>query len=93
MGWGVGMGIGWSTTPSQSELLLIRSCDGATANVYLDGEGFVPPIKAYLDAAFTVPFNPGNGTLWNLPELINIVGGYDVISTGEIKAPLTVCPV
>jgi len=95
MGWGVGMGIGWSTTPGSSGLFLIRSCDGVTANVYLEGGGgeFVPPAKAYLDPERTIPFYPENATIWNLPELINIEGGYNIAPTGEIKVPLKVCPI
>lgn len=95
MGWGVGMGIGWSTTPNGGGVgsVLIRNCSGATAYVYLTPGGFVPTVKAYLNPELTIPFYPAVGTLWNLPELINTIGGYEILSTGEIKPGLTTCPV
>lgn len=94
MGWGVGMGIGWSTTPSGGldSPFIIQSCGGGTKLVYSISSQFSPGAYVYTDSELTTPFtDPG---YWNLPELINTVGGYELSNTtGQVKNPLTVCPV
>lgn len=96
MGWGVGMGIGWSTTPTNGTpgVFAIERCNGALATVYSDSAFFVPGIYVYENPEKTIPFTGSSGEYWNLHDLIYTIGGYEISnSTGEVKTPLTVCPV
>jgi len=95
MGWGIGMGIGWSTTPTGNAGVTVYNCAGESRVAYLNGPQFLPGTYAYTDPELTIPFPwGGSGILFNISPLINTVGGYEVSNaTGEIKEPLTSCPV
>lgn len=95
MGWGQGMGIGWSTTPNGgANTFTIRNCEGTVVVVYSNSPQFLPDAYVYTNPDLTHPFTPGSGNYWNLPELINTIGGYEVSNTtGAVKSPLFTCPV
>lgn len=94
MGWGVGMGIGWSTTPTSSTpgVFNIERCNGAQITVYSDSNFFVPGITVYEDPAKTIPFSGAPGEYWNLTNLILTIGGYEIDPVGIVKPGLTTCP-
>lgn len=95
MGWGAGMGIGWSTTPIGVTSVTVYNCAGDPRVTYLNGSQFLPGTYAYADPELTIPFPwGGSGIYFNLPDLISTIGGYEVSnSTGEIKNPLLPCPI
>ena len=96
MGWGIGNGIGWPNASYQSGsvILAVENCNNEPRTAYLNGPNFLPGTFAYADPELTVPFPwGGGGTLWNIPSLINTIGGYRVDTTGEIIEPITTCPV
>jgi len=93
MGWGVGMGIGWSTTPNGGIMtFVIQDCLANQKTVYSAFSQFLPNAYVFNDPELTIPFTDAG--YWNLPELINTIGGYEVSNTtGAVKNPLLTCPV
>jgi len=95
MGWGAGMGIGWTTTPSGSGgiyTFVIQNCTANQRTVYSTFSQFLPDAYVFSDPELTIPFTDAG--YWNLPGLINTIGGYEVSNTtGSVKAPLLTCPV
>lgn len=95
MGWGVGMGIGWSTTPANGTpgVFIIERCNGSQITVYSDSDFFVPEITVYEDQAKTIPFSGSPGDYWNLTNLILTIGGYEIDAVGIVQSGLITCPV
>lgn len=94
MGWGVGMDIGWSTTPigGLDSPFIIQNCTGQQRTVFSASSQFLPGAYVYKDLELTEPFTDAG--YWNLPDLIDTVGGYEVSNTtGQVKNPLYTCPV
>jgi hypothetical protein len=92
MGWGVGMGIGWSTTPLGPNSFTIQNCLGQSYVVWSESSSFLPGAYIFRNKQLTDPFTFSG--YWNLTELISTIGGYEVSnSTGELKDPLLTCPV
>ena len=92
MGWGAGMGIGWSTTPNGGiTTFVIQDCLANQKTVYSVFSQFLPNAYVFNDPELTIPFTDAG--CWNLPELIGAIGGYEVSNTsGEVKPPLYTCP-
>ena len=94
MGWGIGIGIGWPNSTSSWEdiyTFAILDCNGTSRTVYSASSQFLPDAYVFNDPGLTDPFT--NEGIWNLPGLINTIGGYQVTTaTGRVKAPLLTCP-
>lgn len=93
MGWGNGIGIGWPNSTSGNSgvyTFAILDCNGISRTVYSVSSQFLPFVYMFNDPGLTSPFT--NDGIWNLPELIYSIGGYEMAGTGEVKNPLTTCP-
>lgn len=89
----MGIGIGWPNSTSGSGgvyTFIILNCNDASRTVYSVSSQFLPSAYMFNDLALTSPF--ANDGIWNLPELIYSIGGYEMDLSGEIKNPLLTCP-
>jgi hypothetical protein len=93
MGWGIGVGIGWPNSTSGSGGVYeftILDCNGTSRTVYSTSSQFLPNAYVFNDPELTDPF--ANDGYWNLPGLIDSIGGYTMAGTGEVGDTLTSCP-
>lgn len=91
----MGIGIGWPNSTSGTSVIytfIIQDCNASLRTVYSVSSEFLPGAFMFTNVELTIPF--GNAGFWNLPELINTIGGYEVSdATGEVKSPLLTCPI
>ena len=90
----MGIGIGWpNSTSSWGDIysFTIKNCDGKTVIVYSESPEFLPGAYIFLDPEGIEPFE--SNILWNYPGLIYSIGGYEVLTGGQVKNSLETCPI
>jgi|LauGreSuBDMM15SN_2_FD.fasta_scaffold21709_3 hypothetical protein len=93
MGFGIGIGMGWPMASSSRNKIYtfeIKDCIGSLRTVFSVSSNFLPGAYMFRDPELTIPYT--NGSQWNLPELINSIGGYQFNEQGEIQPGLFACP-
>ncbi len=92
MGWGIGVGIGWPNSTSGGSPIytfVVQDCNASLRTVYSASSQFLPGAFVFLNTELTNPFT--NSGFWNLPELIESIGGYTMANDGKVGDSLTSC--
>ena len=88
----MGIGIGWPNSTSgrgETYTFTIQDCNASLRTVYSTSSQFLPGAFMFTNVELTTPFT--NAGFWNLPELIDSIGGYAMGGTGEVGSTLTSC--
>jgi hypothetical protein len=89
----MGIGIGWPNSTSGKGgpySFTIQNCLGQSYLIWSDSSAFLPGAYIFKNEQLTDPFTFSG--YWNYPELIDSIGGYEMLLNGEVDGTLMTCP-